>query len=323
MEYTVVIRSLGRAGNLYQQELESLTKQTIKPQKIIIYLAEGYDIHEETIGEEQYIYVKKGMVAQRALQYKEITTPYILFLDDDVYLPPDGVERLFNEMTERNAEVISPCVFFSERASFKDKIRLSLFGKEVCRPWGHRWAFKILRTTGISYNNNPGRGVYESQANGGPCFFCRKDTFCDIHFEDELWLDEAPYAFPEDHVMFYKMHLRGHKVLTTFDSDIIHLDAGTTLGANNPERIQKLIYSEYRNRIIFWHRFIYSCEKTLFGKVMSRIAIGYSILIQWCKIVLKYLLGQKNDATALRRGLIDGWKYLKTDKYRHLPKVLR
>lgn len=322
MEYTVVIRSLGKAGNLFQQELDSLAKQTIKPSAIIIYIAEGYDIPTETIGVEKYVYVKKGMVAQRALRYDDVETPFILFLDDDVYLPPNGVELLYNEMLERKADVISPCVFFSEKATVKDKIRLSFFGKEVCRVFGHKWAFKILRTTGISYNNNPGNGIYESQANGGPCFFCYKSAFTDTHFEDELWLDKAPYAFPEDHVMFYKMHLRGHKVLTTFDSGIIHLDAGTTLGANTPERIQKLIYSEYRNRIIFWHRFIYSCERSPFGKLLSLFAICYSVFIQYCKIIAKTIIGNKSDAKALQNGLHDGWAYLKTDEYKKLPKVL-
>ena len=50
MEYTVVIRTLGKAGEKYQQMLNSLLAQTIVPKEIIVYLAEGYTIPKETIG---------------------------------------------------------------------------------------------------------------------------------------------------------------------------------------------------------------------------------------------------------------------------------
>ena len=72
MEYTVVIRTLGKAGEKYQRMLDSLKAQTFQPKDIIVYIAEGYNIPKETIGTERYVYVKKGMVAQRALSYDEI-----------------------------------------------------------------------------------------------------------------------------------------------------------------------------------------------------------------------------------------------------------
>ena len=59
-EYTAVIRILGTAGEKYQQLLDSLLAQTISPQAILVYIAEGYPLPKETIGKERYIYVKKG-----------------------------------------------------------------------------------------------------------------------------------------------------------------------------------------------------------------------------------------------------------------------
>ena len=44
MDYTVVIRTLGVAGEKYQILLNSLNKQTILPSKILVYIAEGYEI---------------------------------------------------------------------------------------------------------------------------------------------------------------------------------------------------------------------------------------------------------------------------------------
>lgn len=103
LKYTAVIRTLGKAGNKYLQLLESLNNQLIKPVKIIVYIAEGYTIPLETINIETYIYVKKGMVAQRALSYDEVSTEYILFLDDDVYLPRYAVSKMYEYLLNYNA----------------------------------------------------------------------------------------------------------------------------------------------------------------------------------------------------------------------------
>ena len=66
MNYSIIIRTLGTAGEYYQRTLDSIKLQTIQPGLVLVYIPEGYAIPKETIGIEQYIYVKKGMVAQRA-----------------------------------------------------------------------------------------------------------------------------------------------------------------------------------------------------------------------------------------------------------------
>lgn len=309
MQYSVVIRTLGTAGDYYQRALNSLLDQTIQPQAIIIYIAEGYPIPKETIGIERYVYVKKGMVAQRALPYNEVDTEYMLFLDDDVYLPPTGVETLYKEMIDSNAQVISPCTFSNHMVSWKSKIVQSLKGKEVTRIWSRRCAYKVLRTGGFSYNNDPIKPVYESTTNAGPCFFCRKEDFIKIHFEEDIWLDEAPYALPEDQVMFYKMHLCGLKILTSFDSGIVHLDAGSTMQTSN-EKILKIIYSEYRNKTIFWYKYIFSMEKNWLMKTWSSLCYGYAMGVQYINSFLKQIRGKKTEAVAFRNGVADGWKYI-------------
>lgn len=310
MEYTVVIRTLGTAGEYYQQTLNSLLEQTIKPQAIIVYIAEGYAIPKETIGIEQYVYVKKGMVAQRALPYDEVNNEYMLFLDDDVYLPSNGLETLYHEMMEHNAQVISPCVFLNHQVSWKSKIVQSVMGKEVARLWNNRWGYRVLRTGGFSYNNNPTKPVYESTTNAGPCFFCKKSDFLKIRYEEELWLDETPYALPEDQVMFYKMHLCGLKILTSFDSGIVHLDAGSTMQSSN-DKILKVIYSEYRNKIIFWYKYIYKHETNMFLKFWCIGCLGYMLIVQYFLSILKLLKGKKDEVKAFRKGVKDGMEYIK------------
>lgn len=320
MEYTAVIRTLGKGGENYQRLLDSLLKQTIKPTNIIVYIADGYSLPEETVGIERYVYVRKGMVAQRALAYDEVTTEYVLFLDDDVYLPPYAVEILYREMTEQNAQVISPCVFANHAVGVKDKIRSTLFGREVCRLCGKHWGYKVLKTAGFSYNNHPSRPVYESQTNAGPCFFCRKQDFVSIHYEDEMWLDETYYAFPDDQVMFYKMYKSGLKVLTSFDSGIVHLDTSTTV-ADPEEKTERLIYSEYRNKLIFWHRFIFQPERNILQRVWAFAAILYAFGVQSVKYGIKYLLGNKRMSLAFRNGMADGLAFIRSNAYKTLPKI--
>ena len=307
MDYTVVIRTLGTAGDYYQRTLDSLLGQTIPPRAIIVYIAQGYPIPKETIGIEQYVYVKKGMVAQRALRYDEVESEYMLFLDDDVYLPPNAVETLYNELKAHNGNVISPCVFYNHKVSWKSKIIQSLMGKEVARLFGNRWGYKVLRTGGFSYNNNPVKPVYESTSNAGPCFFCKKSDFLSIRYDEELWLDETPYALPDDQVMFYKMHLCGLKVLTSFDSGIVHLDAGSTMQAND-EKVLRVIYSEFRNKTIFWHRYIYNRERNLLMKGWSLVCFGYMLAVQHARSIIKLLKGKKAEVEAFRKGVRDGFR---------------
>lgn len=312
MEYTAVIRTLGKGGGYYQKTLDSLILQSIPPSAIIVYIAENYPLPSETVGVERYVYVKKGMVAQRALPYDEVDSEFILFLDDDVYLPPTGVETLYHEFQQYKGDVISPYVFYNHKKSIKDKIRLAVFGREFCRLFGNRWGFKVLSTAGFSYINNPKKAVYESQTNAGPCFLCRKEDFLNIKYEDELWLDEAPYAFPDDQVMYYKMYLNGLKILTSYDSGIVHLDAGSSTG--NVDRTCKVIYSEYRNKLIFWHRFIYSNEKNYLLRLWKIACITYVYGLQSINATYKLLKGRKEEARVFFLGIKDALIFIRNRK---------
>ena len=320
MRYKAVIRTLGNAGMYYQKTLESIAQQTIKPDRIIVYLAESYEIPKETIGVERYIYVPKGMVAQRALSYYEVDTEYILFLDDDVYLPPEAVSRLYNELQQYNANVISPCTFQNHKQRTLSKVFKAITGKERPMFTNNRWSYKVMRTAGFAYNNNPSKPVYESQSNAGPCFFCKKNDFIYISFGEELWLDKTYYALPEDQVMFYKMYKKGLKLLTSYDSGIVHLDAGTTM-QSNPERECRLVYSEYRNKLIFWHRFIFLPDHNPLSRFMSVLVLGYALAIQFIKCIVYFLIGKSKTSKAFFDGINDAKCYLKSDEYKSLPLI--
>lgn len=318
MEYTVVIRTLGKAGEKYQRMLDSLKAQSILPKEIIIYIAEGYDIPRETIGIEKYVYVKKGMVAQRALPYNEVQTEYILFLDDDVYLPADGVERLYDALEKNDANVISPDVFPNAERSFFSSILMAVSGRMVARCDDGKWGYKVMRNSGYSYNNSPHKSVYRSQTNAGPCFFCKKNDFLSINFQDELWMDNLTYALGDDQVMFYKMHLCGLKVLTIYDSGIVHLDAGSTMMSMDKKR--SMIYSDFWFKTVFWHRFIYRPERSCVVRCYDFICLTYALLFTLFISLIKFDF----DILAIKWNAIkNAIAFLKSDTYRNLPLIVK
>lgn len=318
MNYSVVIRTLGTAGEKYQKLLESLLKQTIKPSEIIVYIADGYPLPKETVGVEKYVYVKKGMVAQRALRYDEVTTEYILFCDDDVLLPANAVEELYSALKEAAADVISPDVFNNAQRSFSAEMLMTLSGRMRARRFDRIWGYKVMRTGGYSYNKYPQKKTYLSQTNAGPCFFCRKADFKIIHFEDECWLDAMAYPLGEDQVMFYKMYCMGLKVLTHYKSGIEHLDAGTS--RISQEKEYKIIYSDFYFKNIFWHRFIYRPESRALLRLWSIVCLLYPMSFTVLVSLLKFNM---SALTVKYNAIRDAWKFIRSKEYEMLPPIVK
>lgn len=314
--YTVAIRTLGTAGEKFQILLDSLNRQTVQPSKILVYIAEGYAIPKETIGKEQYIYVKKGMVAQRALSYHEVNTEFILFLDDDLYLPDNFVEKMYFFLEKNHADVISPDVFPNAKRPFWGKCMMMLSGRMVARKDDGKWGYKVMRNSGYSYNNNPKSSVYWSQTNAGACFLCRKRDFFKIHFEEELWMDQMKYPIGEDQVMYYKMYLLGLKQLTWFHCGIKHLDAGSSM--MNEDKEKMLIYSDFRFKTIFWHRFIYRSDKYILSRLWSIFCIGYALGFTLFISALKCNF----DILKLKyRAIKEAIDFIKSEEYKNLPLI--
>jgi glycosyltransferase involved in cell wall biosynthesis len=307
--YTVAIRTLGTAGEKYQRLLNSLVNQTHQPNDIIVYIAEGYDLPKETCGRERYVYVKKGMVAQRALQYNEVKTEWILFLDDDIEIPNDGIAKTFQILLKNNADVIALDMIPHFDVSLLVKIKMAVLLSAIPRFWSKKKGYTVNKLG--SYNYNPYRSTHVglSTTNTGAAFICRKQDFQNIHFEEDLWLDESPYAIPDDQVMFYKMHLNGLTILTQYHSGWLHLDAGTATSAN---RSQKIAYSTARNHVIFYGLYIQPYLKmwqiplVFVANLYKRLA---SQLIEYAKGVFAHDFSLYKEAM---RGRRDGVKYLKS-----------
>lgn len=317
MEYSVAIRTLGCAGIKYQRLLNSLKNQTLPPKAIYIYIAKGYPLPSETIGIERYVYVDKGMVAQRALQYSEIETEYILFLDDDLEFPPDTISKMYEHLRSADADIVSPDILPNHNRPFLTRITMTLSGRMFGRRYDETWGYKVMGNAGYSYNLFPKKEWYISQTNAGACFLCKKDVFLSIQYDDERWLDAMPYAMGDDQVMYYKMFCCGYKQITWYNHNILHLDGGNNM-SQTKERSR--VESDMYFKIIFWYRFIFQPERKGVTKIfISSIfiyTIFFSLVSSLLRLDLQMLLVK---TTSIKRAVT----FLRSNKYHAIPKIVK
>lgn len=310
-EYCAAIRTLGTAGDKYYQTLLSLKQQTIPPKKIIVYIAEGYPLPKETIGIEQYVYVKKGMIAQRALPYKEVDTEYILLLDDDLAFPSSMVEKLFGEMQKCDADVISPNVFPNHNMTVLQKL-YSIFFVGTFPMKSNKYAFKIRKNGCYSYNNNPKNGIYESQSAAGPCSLWKLDVFKSVHFEDEAYFDKFRYPIGEDQLLFNKAYQRGWKVLVNYNLPVQHLDAGS----GHVKAVEERVIDNIAILFLIWHR---TCLQS-YGKICIPSYVRRILVTIIIPAILRFLkIGNVEILRWQIRGLKKGIVMSKSEEYKSLP----
>ena len=174
MKYSVAIRTLGQNAVVLKWELESVARQTLQPEKIIIYIAKDYDRPSFQIGKEEYVWVNKGMVAQRALEYREIGSDVILMLDDDVDLADDSAERMLRAMAEHGADCVAADTFKNQEMSFWQKL-MAFISNGVYVRGDDGWAFKQNRDGGFSFNRNPRNSFCLTETFAGPCWMVKKE----------------------------------------------------------------------------------------------------------------------------------------------------
>jgi GT2 family glycosyltransferase len=317
-EYCAVIRTLGKAGDMYQQELDSLARQTVQPKRILVYIAEGYELPKETIGREEYIRCPKGMMTQRSLPFDEVDTDWILFLDDDIYLPDNGVERLFDGLMEQSGDCIAPATFEHAKASLFLKIVYVCLFQTL--PHFHRdWAFRIRRDGGNSYNPHPRQAVLQTQSAPGTCCLCRTSSYHAVNMADERWIDSFHYAIGDDTLFYNKMYQSGAKILMHFNSGVTHLDAKSAHCAE----LQEGNLVTRTLRFVNWWRIVYSTQPTRWRRLLSFAAFtGRTIVSELFHIVFALLRRKSFYAVNVIRGAWRGWRYVHSAEYLSYPPFL-
>lgn len=313
LTYSIAIRTLGTAGEKYLEELHSITRQTILPEKVIVYIAQGYERPIEQIGNEEYVWVKKGMMAQRTLPYDEITSDCILLLDDDVLLAPDSAERMLKALEDNKADCVGADTFRNQDMSAVGKLYAAVTNLVFPRH-DDGWAFKIHRNGSFSYNNHPQPQFYLSESCAGPCAMWRKEAFLSIHADDELWSEREGFWFGEDILLFYKLYLNGGRLGILYDSGVTHLD-GQTASSSLRKNTGKY-YIRAKASTIIWHRTIW-CVRPV---AITAIAFAFKqIWLLFVNCIAGVVLLKPQIPVLFIRGLIDAWRYCSSEAYKSLP----
>ena len=312
MEYSIVIRTLGKAGTKYLTMLQCIEKLESKPKEVIVVIPKGYDLPKERLGYERFVRSEKGMVKQRCKGAEVVTSEYILFLDDDLAFPRDFVEELKKPLEEGVADVSFPPLL-DLLPQGKNVISACIAGSAIPMIFGRKeYYLKILRTGGYSYNNkilSSKRKYFYAQTAPGACLFIKTEVFKRVHFEEEEWLEKYGYAMGEDQVLFYKLCIYGYKTVCVTNLKLEHLDAGTSTGGT----VERTAFGAGWFKSVFWKRFIYDREKNRVLKVVDKIAFFYCFYSYVIVNKLKALKNkdQKRYIDALLAGRSAAQQFLK------------
>ena len=321
LSYSIAIRTLGTGGDKFRRELESIARQTVKPDKVMIYIGEGCQIPAYTVGNETYMHVKRGMAAQRLLPYEEIDSDVIFFLDDDVELEPESAEKMLKAMEEHVADCIGADSFKNHLMPFKTKL-WAAFSNLVLPHRSSKWAFKIHRNGSFSYNSNPTRGFYLSQTCGGPAFMLKKSVYKQLHLDDELWLDKTGLAYGEDFVQTYKIYRNGYRIGILYNAGCTHLDGRT--GSEKVRQSGRRILLRSKALLVNWYRAVYSPCATKWErlKTMSAAVIKF-VWLMLLHLGMAVATLRPSVATQYIKGIKEGWRYVHSEEFKALrPYVL-
>lgn len=308
LKYSIYIRTIGKGGDKYRRLLCSIDSQTIKPEEVVIVLPKGYEYPKERLGYERFAFCKKGMVQQRLFAINEVKTPYILLLDDDVEFEPNFVEKIYKTMTIAHANCcIAKMKNDAESRSKIKQIIFQLIGSTVYKNTHDQFFYKINLCGGFIVNTryDPTKPVYSQTGHGSHCFVETK-ALKNIHFEDELWLEDSGYALPDDQVMFYKLYLKDYKIAVCLNTYFRHLNAAST---NDGLRYLKIAQAKAGNFMIFWYRFIFM-QTGGTKKYWSAFLTMGRIFMECILYILKCHNVQVLKSTW--HGLIFGFHYIKT-----------
>ncbi len=321
LTYSIAIRTLGLGGDIFRRELESLHRQTVQPERIVVYIAEGYERPEFTVGREEYVWVKKGMVAQRVLPYDDISSDCILMLDDDVELSPYSAERLLTEMEQTGADCMGADIFKNHEMPLLSKMMAAVTNL-VFPHYSQRWAFRIRRCGSFSYINRPVKACYSSQSCGGPVMLWRKESFLRMHFEDELWLEWLNFCYGEDLVESYKVHRNCGRLYVSFDAGITNLDASTSSG--DYRRSADRMRLRTKAMFIIWWRTEYNLNGVSAWQKMLN-AVCFAMKMMWMALVMVGAAIVKLSPAYVSQfvsGLKDGWRFVHSAEFRAIPNYI-
>ena len=325
-EYSIAIRTLGRAGEKYQKLLDSIQRSSIQPQKVVVVLPEGFDPPAERLGDEQFVYCPKSMIGQRIEALKYIDTEYTLFLDDDIAFDEHFVQKLLEPLDEGEFDCSTGPLFSFFPQSMAGRIAGTLTASVSLSLFRRDMYVKILRSGGWSYHtfDTTQKRYYPTESFAWTCFMIRTRVMRDLRMEDEkIWLERFGYACGDDRVMAYKLVRLGYKACIVANALYTHQDAKTSTSAQEMNNT-KPVFCMYYMHVVFWNRFIQDMEKDRWKRALNRICLSYWQLAMTGYHMLKSVKPAcRPRFKAFTQGLTEGKRYVRSAEYQRLPPVKR
>lgn len=316
MTYSIAIRTLGTAGYRYKQELQSILAQTLQPERVVVYIAEGYARPDFQVGQEEYVWVKKGMVAQRALPYTEITSDYVLLLDDDMILAPDVAEKMMQAAEEHQTDCLGADSYRLYASTVSGKVYDFITNLIIPHSKKNPLAFRILKNGSFSYNRHPKNGYYDSHYVAGAVQLWHRDKLTYIRLEDELWLDRYVFAYNDDMLETYKLHANGFRVGILFGLDVVHLDAGA--GSRPYRASSRQFYIREAAQCCLWWRMIFEPSKGIDSFLCVLFFTMKWIWLLLVHIICGLIMFNIRVPYYFVMGTINAIAFLQSDEYRNI-----
>lgn len=321
IDYSVIIRTTGKAGDAYQQLLDSISGLIPQPKEVIVVLPEGYEKPSEQLGWEKFYFCPKGMVTQRLFGIDKCKTPYALICDDDVVFSPDLVKKLHRPIEKGVAKMSAGPLLSYLPASGVGSLFYTVTGAAIPRLISKGKYITVLPTTGYTYYRSIDTRKHEyyiAESLPWTCFYGEVEAIKSICMEDELWLQLNGYASMDDQTMFYKAHIKGIKTVVVSDAVYEHLDAKTSRRV-----LEDIAYAMEFNRYVFWHRFIYSIDGG-FKKVFDWLCIEYYFKIKILYNIFRLIKGELdvNSLKAKKLAIRDAKKFVKSQDYLKLKSIV-
>ena len=319
IQYSVIIRTIGNAGEKYRKLLQSIQELTPQPQEVVVVLPHGYDKPQDQLGYETFIYSEKGMYYQRVRGIEYCKTRYALLCDDDVCFEKEFVSKLHKPIEEGLCSIsAAPLYSFLPKKGLMT-VTTTIMTSAMPTVFHKDRYVTVLKGTGYSFNRRLDMSqtkYYESMSVAGTCFYCDVEALRKCRLQDEFWMDDHGYAAMEDQTMIYKAWLNGYKTIVVSNAYYEHMDGKTSIRNNS----QAANYSLTYNRVIFWDRFIYRMERGPLGRLSAKICFGYRMgwhhLYNRLSVIRKTI--SKEDAELMKKAYKDAKAYIQTQEYEQI-----
>mgnify|MGYP002514727633 CR=1 FL=1 len=325
-EYSVAIRTLGRAGEKYRKLLDSIRNAAHQPEKVVVVLPEGFDPPKEQLGWEQFVYCPKSMIGQRLEALKYIDSEYTLFLDDDIAFEPEFPDKLLKPMDQGMFDCATGPLFSFFPASKAGAIvgtltmscSVSIFRRDLY--------VKILRSGGWSYHTFD-TGVehyYPTESFAWTCFMIRTDVMRKLEMEDEVcWLEKFGYAYGDDQVMANKLLKRGYGACIVSNALYEHNDAKTATSSQEMVNTKPSFCVGFF-RAVFWKRFIQDQEASRIQRLLNWLCFAYwRVSMRGYHLLKSVKPHNRPQSKAFFKGIKEGRAFVKTEEYKMLAPVIK